>query len=81
MFIFSVHEIVSSDNLKIESNELYSRDNAREHRTERYELVRDTGRVRISFQLIYPIKFMVNFKMIHRIRDQRYRCQCHTHTR
>jgi transglutaminase 1 len=37
--------LVSSDNLKIDSVELYSRDNAREHRTDRYELVRDTGRV------------------------------------
>ena len=36
---------VLSDNLKIESVELFSRDNAREHRTERYELVFDNGRV------------------------------------
>nr|CAH0102530.1 unnamed protein product [Daphnia galeata] len=35
---------MTSDNLKIDSVELYSRDNAREHRTDRYELVRDTGR-------------------------------------
>ncbi|KAK4036206.1 hemocyte protein-glutamine gamma-glutamyltransferase [Daphnia magna] len=35
---------MTSENLKIDSVELYSRDNAREHRTDRYELVRDTGR-------------------------------------
>ena len=29
-----------SDNLKIECVELYARDNAREHRTDRYEMVR-----------------------------------------
>ncbi|XP_046646771.1 hemocyte protein-glutamine gamma-glutamyltransferase-like [Daphnia pulicaria] len=33
-----------SDNLKIESVELFSRDNAREHRTDRYEMVFDNGR-------------------------------------
>lgn len=43
-----------SDNLKIDSIELYPRDNAREHRTDRYEMTRDsTGRVRRShFSLI-----------------------------
>ncbi|XP_046444079.1 hemocyte protein-glutamine gamma-glutamyltransferase-like isoform X1 [Daphnia pulex] len=35
---------MSSDNLKIESVELFARDNAREHRTDRYELVLDNGR-------------------------------------
>lgn len=36
---------MSSDNLRIDSVELYARDNAREHRTERYEMIRDsTGR-------------------------------------
>jgi hypothetical protein len=37
--------LVPSDNLKIESVELFSRDNAREHRTDRYEMVFDNGRV------------------------------------
>ncbi|XP_057379991.1 hemocyte protein-glutamine gamma-glutamyltransferase-like [Daphnia carinata] len=33
-----------SDNLKIDSVELFARDNAREHRTDRYEVVLDCGR-------------------------------------
>ncbi|XP_046458775.1 hemocyte protein-glutamine gamma-glutamyltransferase-like [Daphnia pulex] len=37
---------VPSDNLKIESVELLSRDNAREHRTDRYEMVSEHGHVR-----------------------------------
>lgn len=42
--------LVVSDNLKIESIELYARDNAREHRTDRYELVREnSGRVGLSY--------------------------------
>lgn len=32
-----------SDMLKIDTVEMYPRDNAREHRTERYELVRDNN--------------------------------------
>ena len=40
-----VNQTVSSDNLKIDSVELFARDNAREHRTDRYELVLDNGRV------------------------------------
>ncbi|XP_045033686.1 hemocyte protein-glutamine gamma-glutamyltransferase isoform X1 [Daphnia magna] len=35
---------MSSDNLKIDSVEFFSRDNAREHRTDRYEFVLDNGR-------------------------------------
>lgn len=35
--------------MKIDSIEFYSRDNAREHRTDRYEMTRDnTGRVIIT---------------------------------
>jgi len=33
---------VPSDVLKVDTVEMYSRDNAREHRTDRYELVRDS---------------------------------------
>ena len=38
-FIFAV----PSDVLKVDTVEMYSRDNAREHRTDRYELVRDNA--------------------------------------
>jgi transglutaminase 1 len=40
-----LNTLAPSDNLKIESVELFSRDNAREHRTDRYEMVFDNGRV------------------------------------
>ena len=48
-----------SDNLKIESVELFSRDNAREHRTERYELVFDTGRVIALNYFEFFLKFRI----------------------
>ena len=36
-------QTVPSDCLKVDTVEMYSRDNAREHRTDRYELVRDNA--------------------------------------
>jgi transglutaminase 1 len=36
-------EMVPSECLKVDTVEMYSRDNAREHRTDRYELVRDNA--------------------------------------
>lgn len=35
--------VVPSDVLKVDTVEMYSRDNAREHRTDRYELVRENA--------------------------------------
>ena len=40
LFTLLLFLLVPSDNLKIECIELYARDNAREHRTDRYEMVR-----------------------------------------
>lgn len=46
LIVIGCFDPVPSDNLKIDSVELYCRDNAREHRTDRYELVRENpGRV------------------------------------
>ncbi|EFX86941.1 hypothetical protein DAPPUDRAFT_192601 [Daphnia pulex] len=56
--------LVPSDNLKIESVELFSRDNAREHRTDRYEMVFDNGRVII----IQMMRLLANFPFFMAIR-------------
>ncbi len=45
-----------SDNLKIDYVELFARDNAREHRTERYELIRDNHSGRV---ILKSIKYYV----------------------
>ena len=42
---YHIHNCITvpSDVLKVDTVEMYSRDNAREHRTDRYELVRDNA--------------------------------------
>lgn len=60
-----------SEILKIDTVEMYSRDNAKEHRTDRYEIVRDNNSKATSTVLRRGQPFFIALRMKDRAYDPR----------